>query len=137
MRGVSASVSVNRPAEEVSAFLADLANQPQWHPLVVSAQLSEGTAGAAGAVYDQRMALRGHEVSARAEVTAVEPRRVTFKLRGLPLPLSGEYAVVEQGAASEVTVTMDAGMMTRAVGSVLRPALEEGVEKLKKVLEAA
>ena len=48
-------ITIDRPAAEVYAFLADGLNNTKWRPGVKDIALASGAAGAEGAVYSQTL----------------------------------------------------------------------------------
>src|ERR1700674_5080371 len=102
------SVSINRPAADVFAFVADGTNAKQWRPgvLDVSHLAGEGT----GAVYRQGVkGPGGRRIAADYEVTAYEPgRRLAFRAIAGPVRPSGEYRFESAGETTTVTFSLEA-----------------------------
>ena len=102
----STTVHVDRPAEEVIAFLADGRNETAWRYDVVSSELVRGDPGAAGAVYAQRLRPGRREMGGGLEVLRVEPgKRVEWRsTETVPFAFSGFYGCRPARTGSEVTI---------------------------------
>ena len=102
----STTVRVDRPAQEVIAFLADGRNETAWRYDVVSSELVRGEPGAAGAVYAQRMKPGRREIEGGLEVLHVAPgERVEWRsTETRPFAFSGSYAARPADGGSEVTI---------------------------------
>ena len=102
----STTVHVDRPADEVIAFLADGRNETAWRYDVVASELTRGEPGAAGAVYAQRMRPGRREIEGGLEVLRVEPgERVEWRsTETRPFAFSGSYAARPVEGGSEVTI---------------------------------
>jgi uncharacterized membrane protein len=70
---IEASVTINRPAGEVFAFLADFENEPEWNSFTVdAAKLTPGLVGV-GTRYRTVGRVMGAKKESETEVTAYEP----------------------------------------------------------------
>lgn len=100
------TVDVQRPAEEVIAYLADGRNETAWRYDVVASELVRGEPGEPGAVYAQRMKPGRREIRGGLEVLGVDPgQRVTWRsTETRPFAFSGHYAARPRGAGSEVAI---------------------------------
>jgi uncharacterized membrane protein len=87
----SHSVTVNRPASEVFAFVADGENEPSWRPGVLDIRRVSGEG--VGAVY--RQGVRdpgGRRIAADYQVTAYQPDTLTaFETIAGPVRPTGEF----------------------------------------------
>lgn len=69
-------ITIDRPATEVYAFLADGLNNPAWRRTVQSIALKSGFPGASGAVYSQTLTgPRGKSIQGDYRITTAEPGR--------------------------------------------------------------
>jgi uncharacterized protein YndB with AHSA1/START domain len=66
------SVVINRPLEQVFAFVSDLENDPQWTPGAVMRRTSQGQLGV-GTTFQQRDRFMGRRMDLSLEVTDYEP----------------------------------------------------------------
>jgi uncharacterized membrane protein len=102
------TVTVQRPVDEVFAFLADALNEPKWRPEVIAIRLVSGSG--LGAVYAQTMkGPGGRSIVADFRITRYdEPTRMDFEVIAGPVRPTGTYALRDAGSgATEVTFTMD------------------------------
>lgn len=70
-----AETTIERPAEEVFAFVADPANDPQWCPNVRSVQQASGDGPGEGARYEVVHTPTGKPVQLSYEILELEPPR--------------------------------------------------------------
>ena len=144
------SITINRPAEEVYAFLADGLNNPLWRSAVQSISLKEGAAGEVGAVYSQTLTgPKGRPLQGDYQITQAEPGwLLAFQVVSGPARPVGRYKLADAahttaGAtpATAVTFTLDLKLpvLMRVLDSLVTRTMESEVAqlaKLKEVLEA-
>lgn len=70
---VTAEVEVDRPAEEVFAFLADAENNPRWQKGMRSCRWVTEPPTGVGSVYEQQASFLGRPILSTFEVVAYEP----------------------------------------------------------------
>jgi uncharacterized membrane protein len=87
----SHSVTVNRPASEVFAFVADGDNEPSWRPGVLDIRRVSGDS--VGSVYRQGVrGPGGRRVAADYQVTAYQPDTLmAFETIAGPVCPTGEF----------------------------------------------
>ena len=138
LRAVHAEVvvDIDRPPEDVYAYLTDVSNLPKWQSGVHSAR-REGTQ-----IHESRHML-GRELNTTLEIEEEDPPRV-FALRAVnsPVPFAVRHELEPSGGGTRLTVTGegDAGMLPGfAAGIMARRAekqFRKDFERLKKLLEA-
>src|SRR5215207_4531137 len=86
----SGSVVIERPPEEVFAYVSDLRNVPEWGAL--SGEMRKETEGPpeVGARYTADLTFLGRRLAISYEVSAYEPPRL-FAFRSLGGPFRDEY----------------------------------------------
>lgn len=144
MESFEMTVEIDRPHDEVFAFLCDLANDPSWRREWVSARhTSEGPigVGTTTSLFAKVLAWRTEAVY---EVIAYDPgRSVTWKTVSGPLPLTFWRAVEPDVEGTRVTMGY-AGDFRGLLG-LLRPlivlmgkrALNGDLPTLKQLLETS
>ena len=142
MPSAERSVTINRPAADVFAFVADGANAPQWRSGVVDIKLESGEG--AGAVYRQRV--RGplrRKVAADYEITTYQPnKKLEFQAIAGPVRPRGGYRFNESDGKTKVTFWLDAelGRVKRLLmGRSVQKSMDaemKALDRLKEVLEA-
>ena len=87
MARIEHSVVINRPAEEIWAFMADAANNPQWiSGLVESRQISDGPMGSGTTIRNVGRFL-GRQIESTYEITEWEPyKRGSVQSTSGPIP---------------------------------------------------
>ena len=98
------SVVINRPLEQVSAFVSDLENDPQWTPGAVMRRTSQGPLGI-GTTFQQHDRFLGRRMDLSLEVTDYEPpRKIGLKTISGQLSFGGTRMFEPLGvAATRVT----------------------------------
>ena len=75
MINVEASTVINRPVEEVFAFVANFENHPKWESNFQTVKLLTATANGVGTTYQCEMKLPGQSASSQFEITEYEVNR--------------------------------------------------------------
>ncbi len=146
MRGsvfrLSGKAKVNRKPADVSAFLADVGNEPKWQKEIIHVQLIAGTAGTPGAKHERVQVVGGRNIKTVNELTEhVVGKRVVFKAAGKVIEYTLEYVVTDRGPACDVEMRFEgemlgfAGMFEGIAADELRSAIPGNFERLAKVLE--
>lgn len=139
------SITIDRSAETVYAFLADGLNNPRWRDVVVSIELKAGEPAATGAEYRQVVkGPGGSKVDADYRLTTADPgRELAFVVTAGPARPTGRYVLSGgAGGATEVAFTLDypAKGLTKLLDPLIQKAMESDVgslAKLKQVLETS
>ena len=142
------SIVVERPIEDVWAFVANIENMDQWVVGVSEPRMANGRAMGVGARYTSKYTHAGKTHTVDYEVTAYEPRRhfATRSTEG-PFPFEGELDLERAGQGTKVTNTIDAGsdglfttitftLLGPLVRIMMRRQLHKELIALKAVLEA-
>ena len=144
MPSAQRSITINRPIDEVFAYVADGENGPKWRSdkIEIKHESGEGV----GAVYRQTVpGPGGRRVKADYEVTAFQsPKRMDFKAIAGPVRPTGSYVLSSPGEGkTKVTFSLDAkvGLVKRLLmmGRMVQSSMDAemlSLDKLKKVLEA-
>src|SRR5262249_2608986 len=109
MAHAESSITVNRPIEEVYAFVLDGANNPLWRPAVISIEHKPGTPDALGALYIQRLkGPGGRPIAGDYEVVECRPNEVIrFQVTAGPARPTGTYRFARTGDATTVTFALN------------------------------
>jgi uncharacterized membrane protein len=101
-----ASVTVNRPPEEVFRFMADNQNALQWQSGLLEARVTNDIVGI-GRTWVDIVQFLGRRVEVASELVEYEPERVLgFKSTSGPVPLEGRYAFEPDGEDTKITFAM-------------------------------
>ncbi len=134
---------LDRPVEEVFAFIADVRNDPRWHTDVLEARLTNGVAVGKGSMFEIRtkpfMGVSG------GTVTVLEydpPGRIVFDVAmGMMRPTT-TFSVTPEDGGSRVTRRIDmepTGMMRLMAPFMAGMARRRNtgfLKELKRVLES-
>lgn len=134
------TVEIERPPDEVYAFLADPENLPRWQSEVSAVRRESDTR------FTETRTVLGKRVESTLEVTAAEPGRefsirteagpVAFAVRHLLEPAGEGRTLLRVTGESE-----DAGRLFkvggRLLGKVARGRMEDDFARLKELLESS
>jgi uncharacterized membrane protein len=146
MPRVDEAVTINRPADEVFAFVTTPENDPLWSSTAVERHREvEGPIGVGSRIKAVDRFL-GRRIEAMIEVTEHEPsRRSSIRLSG-PISATGSYVLVPTNGATRFRWVLEAppglgglylGRITDPVVTFLfRRRLRFDLRRLKEVLEA-
>jgi carbon monoxide dehydrogenase subunit G len=141
MASAEGSITINRPVQEVFAFISDKANDTRWSPSIIRVERVSGD-GAVGTKYRQVIKVPGRgEVPTELEVTSYDPgKRYAFRGTDGPVKPEGSFDLADEGGATRVTFKLDAQLsgpaklMGPMVGKGMRSEVE-ALDRLKQVLE--
>lgn len=103
---IEASVTVNRPLEEVFRFMTDNQNALQWQSGLLEARVTNDVVGI-GKTWVDVVQVLGRRIEIVSELTEFEPlSAVGFKSTSGPIPLEGRYAFEPDGEGTKVTFTL-------------------------------
>jgi uncharacterized protein YndB with AHSA1/START domain len=144
MQAFENTVTIQRPAEDVFAFLADFENIPKWnYAIEQTSKTSAGPAGV-GTRYRQIRALPARSVE-DFEVTAFEPdRRLAIRGQIGPFQAVISYVLEREAGATRVVNAMELSP-SHAMPKLLAPlaaprikaAVAQNLGQLKLVLEGS
>ena len=134
------SIDIERPPDEVFAFVTDLDNLARWQPTVREVRW-DGELHAGGE-FEETRELLGRRARSRLEVVALEPGR-EFSIRVVegPVPLTVRHLL--EPAANGTRLTLEAegeagGLLRLAAPIAERAAARQAsqdLERLKRLIE--
>ncbi len=141
MPSASNTITIERPAADVFAYVADGLNGPKWRPGILDIGLVSGAG--LGTVYSQGVkGPGGRRVAADYEITAYEaPRHLAFKAIAGPVQPSGEYQFEDADGRTRVTFSLAvtlSGWKSLLMGRAVQQTMDAEVAslaRLKSVLE--
>jgi len=137
-----ASVRIERPVEEVFAYVSDPENFPRWNSAVRTVRPTSAGEVAVGSTYAMTRDLPTGRAENELEITAHEPPRA-FAIRTLsgPTPFVYRYAFSSSdgGTLLELDAEVELPGAAALMGPLARRAVKRGVDEnfatLKAVLE--
>jgi uncharacterized membrane protein len=137
----SHSVTINRSASEVFAFVADGEDAPRWRSGVLDIQRVSGHG--VGAVYRQGVrGPAGRRITADYEVTAYQPDRLmAFKTIAGPVRPTGEFRLQEAGGVTTLTLLLQAdlaGVKRLFMSGMVQKTMDAevaAIDNVKRLLE--
>ena len=137
------SIVIERPVEDVFAYVGDQTNAVHWQAgLVEVRRLTDGPIGV-GTRHTIVRTFMGRRLAVDNEYVAFEPgRRIAFRTTSGPMPLEASYLVepVAGGTRVTSTIAMEAsGFLALAeplIAAGLRREMDAAFRELKRLLEA-
>ena len=103
---IQASVTINRPLEEVFRFMTNHQNALQWQSGLLEARVTNDVVGV-GKTWVDVVQFLGRRIEIASELTEFEPlRAVGFKSTSGPIPIEGRYSYEPEGQGTKVTFTL-------------------------------
>jgi len=141
---IELTLQVDRPVEDVFAYVTDTAKLATWQPNLVSVtKETEGPVGVGTRFREVRSAPFRRTVEAIVEVSAYEEnRRFDLRIVSGPLPIDGknEFAAVDGGTRIDFVAEGELGGPLRLaqpiLARLLRRQFESDYARLKEALES-
>ena len=135
------TIHINRPVDEVYAYLADLEHTPEWNWAITKTKKTTPGPVAAGTRYQQTRSVP-RPATEELEIKALEPNQrieVEGTLAQLPAHLSYHGDESQTGTKLTNTVELQPKGALRLVGSFtgnrIRQAVADNLNQLKTLLE--
>ena len=137
-----ASITIDRPPDDVFAFVADPMQEARWAPVVDEVRMTSDGAVGVGSTYDEDIHFLGRRYTVNFEVLEYEPpRTMNVRMSGGPAKLTGLRLVEPANGGSRLTVRTEGpsglffGVIERLVGWAARRRLTTALATVKKILE--
>jgi uncharacterized membrane protein len=110
MPSAERTITINRPIDEVFAFVADGRNAPRWRSGVLDVDLVSGAG--LGARYSQGVrGPGGRRIAADYEITEYEPNsKIAFRATAGPVRPTGSFTFEGMGTGTILTFKLDAAL---------------------------
>jgi len=143
MARIEINLVIDRPVEEVFAFVSNSENLPRWRSTSLEIKkTSEGPLGV-GSTFKGRFTFLGRQFDGNILVTAHEPNRVyVSKMAEGPFPIETGYTLASIEEGTHVTFRVEGtpgGFFKFAeplVVSMAKRSFETDLQNLKEMLEA-
>lgn len=104
MAHAEATIMIDRPVNEVFAFLADGMNNPHWRPSVTDIQPVPGKPG----TFKQGLKGPGGRIDGDYQITVSQPNELlVFQVIAGPARPTGTYKLESVGNSTRLTFTLD------------------------------
>lgn len=143
MAHAEASILINKPVNDVFAFLLDGTNNPRWRPAVIDIQKMQGKPEGVGAVYKQGLkGPGGRRIDGDYEITEARPNElIKFQVIAGPARPQGTYAFKAEGNSTQLTFTLH--FEPKGLGRLMDPMITNTMKEevatlsnLKSTLES-
>lgn len=143
MIDVRVARTINRPADEVFAFISEMANNPRWQNGMRRCEWVTPPPVRVGSRYDQEARFLGRKILSTFEVTIYEPSRVfeaTTVQSSFPITFHREVHPIDGGSCRvQAIITGDASGFFRIAEPLLRRMTARSIngdyDRLKVLLE--
>jgi hypothetical protein len=137
------SILVERPIQEVFAYLTDLEHVPDWQTNVLFLQLDSAGGLRPGARLIELRKFLGRKVESVVEVTAYEPPfRYTIRVQAGPIPFEIANVLSESDGGTRIDAVVEGepgrffGLIEWRVVKAVERELYNSLATLKDILEA-
>jgi uncharacterized protein YndB with AHSA1/START domain len=135
------SVRVERPVEEVFAFVSNPLLLPRWNSAIEAVNCTSGTASAVGSTYSMRRELPSGQVENELEVLVSErPSEFAIRTTSGPTPFLYRYRFASDGGGAvvrleaRVELSGVAGMLGPLAARAVRRGVDANFAALKRTL---
>lgn len=142
MPRIQTSITINRPIEQVFAFVTDFGKAVQWQPGIVEAKMTSTGPAGMGSTYKWVQQIVGQKMDTTGQVTAWNPPNgYDWKSLSGPFPMTGGVKLQAEGNGTLVTQFADAepgGFFKLAEGMLMKQIegqFSQGLKNLKELLE--
>ena len=138
------SIVVNRPPDDVFAYLADVRRHHEWSPKAYRVEGIEGPVQLGSTFTSYGWVPKDADHRQDVEVTAFDPpRRLQFTSREKGENFLNTYVLTQQGTGTKVDRTIDmpkpggvgGALFPLVLGGFIKPATNKGMKMLKENLE--
>ena len=138
------STRINRPIEEVFAYVSDPRNFPRWNSAVQAVRkTSAGDTGVASSYLMERALPTGRAVNELEVVTREWPREFAIRTTAGPTPFRYRYGFSAEN--NETVVQLDAevdligpaALLPKLARRAVKKGVDDNLATLKQILEAA
>ncbi|CAN5915486.1 hypothetical protein BH23ACT10_BH23ACT10_06320 [soil metagenome] len=142
---LSASQTIDRPADEVFAFVSDAANNPRWQQGMQACGWTSPPPIGLGSTYRQEAKFLGRPVVTEFEVVEHQPgRSITIQSTSGPFPIRVQRSVTSVDASTsrvEAAISGEPGRFFRLAGPLVQRLAQRSVtadyQRLKALLDGA
>jgi uncharacterized membrane protein len=132
MISTQVSIVINRPLEEVFAYLSDLENNMNWRAGMIEARKTSAGPIGVGTTYRLVNSVFGRRIESEAEVTEFEPNRkiATRNRSGPPIETRRSFEPVEGGTRATFAIEADLSGVMKLAEPLLATLAKRRVEGL-------
>lgn len=142
MAQIKNSITINRPIEQVFAFVADYRNNVKWQTGVIAAEFTSPAPVGVSTTFKYDAEIMGRKMETTGELTTYDPpRKIAWKSTSGPFPMFGSTTFESVDGWTLVTDTIEAepGGFFKLAEPLLMKQMqgqtEKDMKKLKELLE--
>lgn len=141
---VEVDTTINRPVEEVFAYVSDIARQPEWVSTLTESRKTTDGPTQVGTTYRQAVKFLGRRMDMNCEITKYEsPRLYAFRAQNGPMHMEMQFTLTEDGPEAtkvmQVAEGESAGFFKLAdpiLARTMKKQFIADLESLKTMLES-
>jgi uncharacterized membrane protein len=140
---VETSIIINRPSDEVFAYISNFENNPKWQSGMQAARFTSEGPLDVGSTYTQEARFLGRKVMSDFEVVAYQPNRLvkaTTTSGSFPITFTRRVEPVEADTKVTAIIEGDASGFYKLAEPLLlwlvKRSVDGDYQKLKRILEA-
>jgi len=141
---LEASIEINRPIDEVIAFVDDNSNDSMWQTSVLESDKKSDGPPAVGTIYHIKEKFLGRVIEQDWEVTARNDDGSSWAARSkagpFPMEATMDFTASGEGTLVSRTLSIDVGRFFKAaspvVGHIAKREMDMDFANLKELLEA-
>jgi uncharacterized membrane protein len=145
MINVQESIIINRPIDEVFAFVANFENHPKWESNFQKVKLLSSTPSGVGITYQCDMKLPGQTATSKFEITEYEVnKKIVFEGEPAgPAKPDGSFLFESVPGGTKITLVPQPKfsgifkLMESMMAGYVRKQNQDHLKKLKSILEAS
>jgi uncharacterized membrane protein len=140
---VLTEIVIERPCEQVSAYVRDPANAPEWYANITSVRWQTPPPAAVGSRLDFVARFLGRTLAYTYEITVLDPDRLVMRTAHGPFPMETTYTWrAETPSSTRMTLrnrggpTGFAAITAPVMAMAVRRANQKDLARLKRIMEA-
>jgi uncharacterized protein YndB with AHSA1/START domain len=142
MIGFQTNIVIERPIEDVFAYVSDPGNFPSWNSAVQIVQPTSPIPGRVGSTYSMERQLPTGRATNQLEIVLREcPREFAIRATNGPTPFLYRYRFAAESGKTvlqldgQVELSAVAGLVPQLAGRALKHGVEDNLTTLKLILE--
>lgn len=140
---IEEQATINRPVEEVFAYMSDIERQPEWVSTLTSSQKTGSGPTGVGTTYRQGVKFLGRRMEMDCEILAYEPPTLyAFRARSGPMRMEMRMTLAASGTETTLTQVAEGesnGLLKLAdpiMARSMKKQFAADLESLKTLLES-
>lgn len=141
MATVTSSITINKPVDEIFAYVINVENHKTWHESLLEATVTPDGPIGVGSTYHYVSDVMGNRMESQMQVSAFEENKTWgVTTTGVPTPVETVYSFEAVGDTTNLTISMElaGGFPAAAEATVkaqMQKSLDEQGNRMKQAVE--